>query len=156
MMFELEEKPPFTWASREELFQFCNDVRHAGGGTMIHQLMPGITNEPKSCLIAENLNFDCYVVPLREPVTGQLVEVGNGEVDMYGYPLSRWAMYGVDNITALNIARDLGLRLVVGKGMMYSGGPAIAIELPVEIGNAALAFDQNLDFNDLAVKESPQ
>lgn len=46
-----------------DLFKFCNQIRKAGGGDELVKLEPGVQSQPKSCLIAKNLNFDCSVVP---------------------------------------------------------------------------------------------
>jgi len=48
-------------ATMDELLEFANAVREAGGGNPIDALMPAIPEDPTSCLIARNLNFNCVV-----------------------------------------------------------------------------------------------
>jgi hypothetical protein len=48
-------------ASLEEVLEFANKVREAGGGNPLDALMPAIPEDPSACLIAKNLNFKCRV-----------------------------------------------------------------------------------------------
>lgn len=48
-------------ATLEELKEFANKVREAGGGNPIDALMPAIPTDTSECLIAKNLNFNCTV-----------------------------------------------------------------------------------------------
>lgn len=48
-------------ASLQELLDFANKVRAAGGGNLLDALMPATPLDPQKCLIAKNLNFNCEV-----------------------------------------------------------------------------------------------
>ncbi len=52
-------------ASFEELLEFANKVRVAGGGKVIEALMPAIPRNPHACLVAKNLNFNCKIKGIR-------------------------------------------------------------------------------------------
>lgn len=53
-------------ASFDELLEFANKVRKAGGGNPLDALMPAVPQSAKQCLIAKNLNFNCEVDTLVE------------------------------------------------------------------------------------------
>jgi hypothetical protein len=48
-------------ASLQELLDFANKVRAAGGGNPLDALMPATPLDTQKCLIAKNLNFNCEV-----------------------------------------------------------------------------------------------
>lgn len=48
-------------ATLDELLDFANKVREAGGGNPIDALMPAVPEDSHQCLIARNLNFNCQV-----------------------------------------------------------------------------------------------
>lgn len=48
-------------ATFEELLEFANKVREAGGGNPLDALMPAVPSSSSRCLIAKNLNFNCTV-----------------------------------------------------------------------------------------------
>jgi hypothetical protein len=48
-------------ASIEEVKDFCNKVREAGGANPLDSLLPAIPQKANECLIALNLNFSCEV-----------------------------------------------------------------------------------------------
>ncbi len=100
-----------TRASFEEVLDFCNRVREAGGGDPIDALMPAIPRNSNACLLARNLNFDCSVRHL-----------GN----------ENWVMYVNDPDVAVNIANALELSL------SWSGR---GVRLPKKIGLVARDFD---------------
>lgn len=53
--------------TEQEVLDFCNTVRTAGGADILDSLLPGIPLNSQSCLIANNLNFDCRIEPEAEP-----------------------------------------------------------------------------------------
>jgi hypothetical protein len=104
-------------ASLAELKKFANQVRKAGGGNPLDALMPAIPADPQQCLIAKNLNFNCFVNPDSQ---------------------DRWAMW-TDEATRDRIANKLGLKKVdevtFGEEIEYG------VVLPGAIGKVAADFD---------------
>lgn len=128
---ELEDGANHEVATEEELLEFANKVRAAGGGNALEALLPSRKGMPKSCLIARACNFECAV-----DCTGH----GDGE---------GWTMqiFGNEKV-ARSVSEKLGLTLhVEGEGTDWVGH---YIELPGTIGAAAMAFDQGLAFKELA------
>lgn len=125
-------------ASFEELLDFANKVRAAGGGNPLSALMPAVPENENQCLIAKNLNFNCAVCGL----SGMKDAETGGEID--GSP---WVMIlDEDEALARNISEALGLRLVT-KAIDGSLRPdKIVFEwgvvLPPEIGQVAADFDE--------------
>lgn len=116
-------------ATFEELLDFCNKVREAGGGNPLDALMPAVPQVSDRCLVAKNLNFNC-------------------EVQVW----AQWVMVS-DEATAKRIAEALGLKLTeqtVKVGTIYR--TEFGVELPEAIGEVAQAFDDWMDLvNDLYV-----
>ncbi len=107
-------------ASVEEIIDFANIVRNAGGGEIISDLMPSYPQDPNSCLIANALNFDCRV------------DGFNGE---------DWAMRVEEEELARKIASAINCEY------HYDGSDSneFAIVLPYNIGMVAKAFDSYRD-----------
>lgn len=104
-------------ASLEELIEFANKVREAGGGNPLDALMPSVPGDTQQCLIAKNLNFNC-------------------EVDGDG-PNGEWTMHVESAETAKDIADSLGLEL----HDPYEDDYFNTVILPPEIGEVARVFD---------------
>lgn len=122
-------------ATLDELFEFANKVRAAGGGNPLDALMPAVPEDTSQCLIAKNLNFNCAVNshPVRED--GSVIS----EV--------RWHMSVADEATRDKIADDLGLEHYDGgEDVEDEDGNYMTLEygvvLPKEIGQVAHDFDQ--------------
>lgn len=144
-------------ANRSELLEFCKRIRNVGGGDPLGALLPGQTHEPSSCLIANNLNFDCQVanivdytglpeVPeeLRLVKKNKTIDLGiNGT-----FRIQQWVMTVEDGLVAEKISKQLNLPPVVTK-IGYDNGFQLGVLLPEPIGNAAHAFDMKLAFNEL-------
>lgn len=126
-------------ASNDEILEFCNKVREAGGGKPLDALLPGIPEDSQSCLIANNLNFECTVGgPAGEAVTPEDQRILNRAAAYAG-----WFMSVSDKEVRDKIAESLGLEKVdthepyeEGDDMWYS------VLLPKKIGNVAANFDQ--------------
>lgn len=102
-------------ATLEEVKEFANKVRKAGGGNPLDALMPAVPADSKNCLIAKNLNFNCEV---------------NGDG-------GKWYM-ALDDLEICNrIASALGLETG-----MRSYAPEYMVYLPDEIGAVAEYYDQ--------------
>lgn len=104
-------------ATPDEIKDFCNQVREAGGADILDELLPGVRMLSHSCLIAKNLNFDC-------------------EVD--GSTRHGWHMSMQDYSLAEKIADALDLELVT-----ETLEEKAIIKLPKAIGLAAHEFDNN-------------
>lgn len=105
-------------ATLEELHEFANKVREAGGGNPIDALMPSVPTDSSSCLIAKNLNFNCTV----------------NTADVYGR--SYWVMWVEDRVLRDNIAAALNKLKVNSKWEEGYG-----VVLPDHIGRCASDFD---------------
>lgn len=124
----------FPVATEEELIEFVNKGRAAGGADILSALIPSVPEEADICLIANALNFSCQVQ--CPPDAGGLVCE-----DGYRY---RWAMLfssSMHHKTRQTIADAYGLKV-------QSNGSLFWIELPAHIGNAADAFDEGLAFQE--------
>jgi hypothetical protein len=127
-------------ATEQELLDFVNRARAAGGADILEALLPSKPCEPQQCLIARGLNFSCYVATLSR---------------------DRWGMYLPRNMSfeqAKRIADGLECELLAVNGTAWAPTIAAAIErgddidlvikLPIPIGNAADAFDEGLRFQN--------
>lgn len=121
---------PIPYCTEEELLEFANKIRNAGGANIIEAFMPSVVGEPESCLIANALNFSCSVNPVHP-------HLPNGE-----FPA--WHMMFPYRTTCDEvelIAETVGCKCPPG----YWGGVIDdTIILPREIGNAAQAFDEGI------------
>jgi hypothetical protein len=124
-------------ATFEELLEFANKVREAGGGNPLDALMPAVPEDPQQCLIAKNLNFNCHVMPLDVD--------GNAP----------WCMILLNKDLRDRIADAMGLERTTQKVMPMSVGISIyvaalqpdrievyAVVLPDRIGQVASDFDE--------------
>lgn len=131
----------FPVATEQELLEFVNKAREAGGADVLQALLPSRPTDAEKCLIANGLNFGCQVTGFdnADEYAGK---------DGYRYV---WAMHLPGNVSdskASSIAEALDLEVldVVGE----SGGPVVG-PLPPHIGNAADAFDEGLAFRSFAI-----
>lgn len=141
-------------ASLEELKDFCNKVREAGGAELLDELLPALPTDATACLIAKALNFDSTVGGAT-----------SDHKDPSGRPL--WAMTPPTEEIAKRISEALGLPLDYAEAYtrtdderwkgyydqedkwFATGSVGDAPErpktagvlLPVEIGNIARAYD---------------
>jgi hypothetical protein len=127
----------FCWAevaTEEELLEFANKVRKAGGADVIEALLPSLKGAQSKCLIANALNFSCRVHGYDR---WSRWEDGSKEY--------RWCMELPENMDverAEKIASEVGLEY----DEEYHCFP-----LPRHIGNAAYAFDLGRAFHDYAI-----
>jgi hypothetical protein len=121
-------------ASLEELKDFANQVREAGGANPLDSLMPAIPQNSNECLIALNLNFSCEVEGEDTNYSGAYDDLG------YNNEEQVWCMRLEDYDTGKKIANKLGLNFEGEEKDEYSGGWAQII-LPAKIGRVAAAFD---------------
>lgn len=120
------------YATLDEVKDFANKVREAGGGNPIDALMPAVPEDSEQCLIAKNLNFNCTVM---------------GAEDLTGVDKDRWAMFLHDKVVRDSIADALRLakRNVPDERNIYGDTPTYAVVLPHKIGNVAKAFDDAMN-----------
>jgi hypothetical protein len=120
-------------ASVEEVVSFANDIREAGGGSLIDGLMPSYPEDANSCLIANALNFDC-------------------DVNCYS---GVWYMTIAEAEIGVQIAEKLGLDYEAPTYLdyvddndeeHYEFDGDCDIDLPEEIGLVAAAFDSYCDY----------
>lgn len=131
-------------ATEEELLEFANKGRLAGGANVLEALLPSDIGNAASCLIANALNFSCYI----EPTDDGIVEDG----DFRRY----WNMDLPDNMdkeSVHQLADALGVEVISDPvrhmdlyGDVWYEGATLA--LPAHIGNAADAFDDGLAFTE--------
>lgn len=147
-VFSESEWKEITIATESELLEFANSVRRVGGADILEALLPSIPSDSLHCLIANALNFSCVV---RGVHPRRYYESG----------CPQWAMIphqqtnGLSkNDLAQEIADALGLETIWNTH--DSQEPATHLQdffelqviLPETIGNAALAFDQRVAFQD--------
>lgn len=122
-------------ASLDELLEFANKVRVAGGGEILEKLMPGVAANGAACLIARNLNFHSAVLPQSDG--------------------SYWGMYVTDEKIRNKIVQELNLEIIPNRTVWsdqidifhkYGDDESMievyGIRLPDEIGKVAHAFDR--------------
>ena len=112
-------------ASPEELLEFINKVREAGGSYPLEALMPGVPLDGTNCLLARNLDFNCAVYNT------------NTEQDQV-----IWCMWFGNEALRDRIAEKLNL----GKTNLSQGSLdniIFGVILPPEIGLVAEYFDQH-------------
>lgn len=120
-------------ATLEELLEFANKVREAGGGNPLDALMPAVPADASQCLIAKNLNFNCEVDKLFN---------------------DDWTMnFHSDRATRDAVAEGLGLESRTTPDLPENMSPAqreqyededfsYYVMLPDEIGQVAEEFDE--------------
>jgi hypothetical protein len=109
-------------ASIDELLDFANEVRVAGGGEVINELLMSEPTQPNNCLIANALNFDC--------------EVSDN--------LGDWAMI-TDSEIVEKISSATGLNIIGWSEDYEAYEEEIGVELPKHIEYVARAFDTYVD-----------
>lgn len=143
-------------ATEVELLDFANEVRKAGGASIIEALLPSEISEPKACLIARALNFECSITPWspKDERSKDSWPDGSGKwvmVPHRGDPAQCEAL-------ARELAKSLNLRLVLNsneeedeEGNKVGPKYVYGLMLPKHIGNAASAFDAKAAFQNYAV-----
>lgn len=131
MGFSVEIDGATGRATLENLLEFANAVREAGGGNPLDALMPSIPTDPQQCLIAKNLNFNCTV------------DCAGVSMNQYGN-IDKWVMWLDDREVRNRIAKKLGLFRVND----HDGDRedvCYGIVLPDPIGAVANDFDHAMN-----------
>lgn len=127
---------PHQVATEEELLEFANTVRKAGGANVLEALLPSRQGNSESCLIATALNFGCNI---------------DSHGDSYPDGVGKWAMEFPAHMSNERIkeiiAQVPGGRLIKSP-FAEEGEKRYAMLLPKHIGNAALAFDEGAAFTE--------
>lgn len=118
-------------ASIDELLDFANEIRKAGGGELIDELLLSKPKDSNNCLIANALNFDCEVESCDD---------------------DNWAMF-TDSDLSITIADKVGLKKCFRQDEIWDEEYGEFIEkeicagviLPDNIKKVALAFDTQID-----------
>ena len=145
-------------ATEEELLDFANKIRAAGGANVLEALLPSTPQDPHACLIANALNFGCRVDGLNSdqwhmelPGSFDFAKakaIADSVECKVAYVASRYdeekafwrSVYEALDAPPASDAEDWAED--------YDG---FVILLPEHIGNAAAAFDDGsafVDFND--------
>lgn len=131
-----------------ELLDICNRVREAGGVGQLTALKPGIRRDPRSCLIANNLNFDCVVQIIADGTSGEGPTI--------------WGMCSNDE-RLVQVARSMGWPLQrdypsARPGFVYRYTSfteyKYVAELPESLRDSAIAFDSG-EYPGLTVNPRP-
>lgn len=126
-------------ATLDELLEFCQAVRKAGGGNPLDALMPAVPQDQSQCLIAKNLNFNCEVYPIKTGLTPE-----------------RWIMWTAREIRD-SIAEELGLEPIEKRVPEMDLSEKVfekvvyGVILPDEIAQVAHDFDlaiEAISFDD--------
>lgn len=112
------------YASEEEVLEFANSVRKAGGGEALPALLPAKAQDSYSCLIAKALNFHC-----RIEITDEVFVSGDYQ----------WIMRVDSDELARKIANHCHLRT-------KRDDDGLTVKLPKRIGNVAAVFDAAFDY----------
>lgn len=128
-------------ASLEEVLEFCNIVREAGGGELITDLMPGEPGAATQCLIAKNLNFNCRVANGHIEHRDYIRYLEDRERQGYYAGEPRWMMSLMDRDTAYSIAAATGMQVYESSGY----NEICHLLLPALIGRVASAFDESIE-----------
>jgi hypothetical protein len=117
------EESKYNRASFDEVLNFCNAVREAGGANPLDALLPAVPSDSTSCLIARNLNFSCTVTPSGDHYQAELwyMEIDDPQI----------VETIIDNVDGAEPFVDLN-------GRVY----ATRVLLPPEIAQVAIEFDR--------------
>lgn len=127
-------------ATKEELLEFANTVRTAGGAEVLEALLPSRPNNAQRCLIANALNFSCAVAPCG----------GDHDATVERFR-DQWEMSFPENMERERIEKigeAVGCKIIETVGVL-SGTTTCTMILPPHIGFAADAFDAGAAFQDL-------
>lgn len=126
-------------ATEEELLEFANAIRAAGGADVLEALLPSVPKRAGQCLIANALNFSCEVRGL-----------GSGSTTTFDDGVSyRWGMFLPHNITSAQLDALDGLE-IDGVELRKCLDDTFYLTLPKHVGNAAEAFDTGVAFTQYA------
>ena len=109
--------------------EFANAVRQAGGANFLPRLTGSVPGNPWACLIAAALNFDCEIDGYSE----------DPPFDTHNPDATQWAMR-----TTVTVAEQLNAALDLPYKVANGGGGDAYVLLPEHIGNAAVAFDNEV------------
>lgn len=133
-------------ATEEELLDFANKVRQAGGAAVLEALLPSLQSDSQQCLIANALNFGCEV---DVPDIDNDIRYRDGSL--------KWVMHFPETMSEYDRRRIIDA--VPGRAIrcwdnspFYDKSTVLALLLPKHIGNAAAAFDHGIAFQNFVVQ----
>lgn len=131
-------------ATEEELLEFANAVREAGGASPIEALIPSAPSVSNQCLIANALNFQSKVDIINE---WSVSEEYWDRIKPKNFREHTWGMLVESDELAEKIQLSVeGTSIVKPKyEEMYFSAYVV---LPAHIGNAAHAFDHGQAFQE--------
>lgn len=134
--FESEDRTAPV-ATEEELLEFVNKGRKAGGANLLEALLPSVPSESSECLIANALNFSCAVLPS--------FELTHNDDAILNWYMAVPTNMDIEQVEVVAEALDLVVDRLPNAEKYQQGrlGP-----LPAHIGNAAQAFDDGLAFQE--------
>jgi hypothetical protein len=126
------------YATEEELLEFANAVRKAGGADPLNALLPSFRKDRRDCLIATALNFGCSVD--AEVLYGM-------ENPTWPSGACKWHMrlhgpFDLQREKVEQIAASTDAEVFVVDYDNDDESKQYYLILPEHIGNAAYAFDQ--------------
>jgi hypothetical protein len=120
-------------ATSEELIEFVNRGRQAGGADVLDALLPSRPLQPHACLIANALNFGCEVACQYDMKKGHILR----------WPSGAWIWR-----MTLPFNTPRAKTMLVAEAMDLPVVEDYHLGLPEHIGNAARAFDLQLAFQE--------
>jgi hypothetical protein len=133
-------------ATQDELLEFANRLREAGGAELLTDLPVGLALDATQCLIASSLNFESQV------------DAGCDEVGEFWYMRVGFAPFTQEQVGKIEAV--MGSRTAfwtdeyeeyeppVSDDGTYAIAPDVTWRLPEHIGHAADAFDRGVRFNE--------
>lgn len=135
-------------ATEEELLEFANKVRAAGGANILDALLLSKRSQSSACLIARALNFDCEVNQWKPTDNRISVDWPSGNPKWVMMPQRGDGAHS-EKLTR-QLSKDLKLRLVRNMTRRHPLEFVYGLLLPETIGNAARAFDAGNAFQNYA------
>lgn len=131
-------------ASADELLEFVNKGRDAGGADILDALLPSLPSMPGACLIANALNFGCEVLVytiINQPVGS--TNFTDADIEVMKWPSGAWKWlmrfpYNTPLDKVDQVAEALEFEKISDRELL----------LPEPIGNAARAFDLGVAFQE--------
>lgn len=134
-------------ASLDEVLEFANTMRRAGGANVLEALLPSEPGNSQECLIANALNFGCKIKP--EVLSPNVDQIDSWVVEI---PDSPELLERVSEATGMGIVDVPIVESIYHEdGGDFSHeilGGYSALHLPTKLAMVASDFDDARDYND--------